>query len=146
VGRLDLDSTGLLLWTTDGALLHRLTHPRSAIPRCYHVALARDFGPLPPDLVLRDGHRPKVVDLHPAEAADMHPSLARSPEATAFASITLGDGAYHEVRRIFAALGSHVLSLCRISFGSLELPRDLAPGDWRPVPPEHLMPKAPLPK
>ena len=143
IGRLDLDSTGLLLWTTDGALLHRLTHPRSAIPRSYHVALARGFDPLPPDLVLRDGHRPKVVDLHAAAEADMHPSLARAPQATVFAGITLGDGAYHEVRRIFAALGSHVLSLCRVSFGPLDLPRDLAPGEWRPVPSQSLPPQKP---
>ena len=63
----------------------------------------------------------------------MHPSLAHSSDATTFASITLGDGAYHEVRRIFAALGSHVLSLCRVSFGAIELPRNLAPGGWLPV-------------
>ncbi len=134
VGRLDLESTGLLLWTTDGDLVHRLTHPRSAIPRCYHVALARAFVAPPPELVLRDGYRPKIVTLQPAAAPDMHPSLLRPTEATAFASITIVDGAYHEVRRIFAALGSHVLALCRVSFGNIELPSDLAPGTWQPLP------------
>ena len=140
VGRLDLDTTGLLLWTTDGALVHRLTHPKQAMPRGYHVALARSFAALPPDLVLRDGHRPNVIELRVASEGDMHPSLVRPPDATAFASITVGDGAYHEVRRIFAALGSHVLSLCRVSFGAIELPRDLAPGEWRPVEPDKLPP------
>jgi 16S rRNA pseudouridine516 synthase len=123
--------------------LHRLTHPRSAIPRSYHVALARGFAPLPPELVLRDGHRPTVVDVRAAAEADLHPSLLRPPEATVFASITLADGAYHEVRRIFAALGSHVLSLCRVSFGVIELPRDLEPGDWRPVAHASLLPQKP---
>lgn len=143
VGRLDLDTTGLLLWTTDGALLHRLTHPRSAIPRTYHVSLARAFDPLSPpsgDLVLRDGHRPNIVDLRHASETDMHTSLLGASDAKAFASITLADGAYHEVRRIFAALGSHVVSLCRVSFGGIELPPDMAPGQWRPVPGNALEP------
>lgn len=134
VGRLDLDTTGLLLWTTDGTLLHRLTHPRSAISRTYHVALARPFSPVAGELVLRDGHRPNIVDVHEAAETAMHPCLARSPDALVFASITLADGAYHEVRRIFAALGSHVVSLCRVSFGSVDLPKDLPAGDWRALP------------
>lgn len=133
VGRLDLDSTGLLLWTSDGDLVHRLTHPRAAVRRAYQVALARDFSPLPADLVLRDGHRPKVVDLRTIGEGELHPSLLRPPEAATFASITLTEGAYHEVRRIFAALGSHVLSLCRVGYGEVELPRDLAPGAWLPL-------------
>lgn len=140
VGRLDLDTTGLLLWTTDGAILHRLTHPRTAVSRTYHVALARSFAPLKSDLVLRDGHRPNIVDLHEATEAEMHPSLSRAPDARAFASITLADGAYHEVRRIFAALGSHVLSLCRVSFGKVALPHDLPSGAWRALPRSALTP------
>jgi 16S rRNA pseudouridine516 synthase len=146
VGRLDLDTTGLLLWTTDGTLLHRLTHPRSAVSRTYHAALARPFEPPRGDLVLRDGHRPNIVDLHAATEAELHPCLLRPPEAGAFAIITLGDGAYHEVRRIFAALGSHVLSLCRVSFGKVELPHDLPPQGWRALPRSALAPSGqPLP-
>ena len=133
VGRLDLDTTGLLLWTTDGAWLHKLTHPRTAIPRTYHAALERPFQPLPVHLVLRDGHRPSVLDLRPLQPNDVHPSLSRSGGASHFSTITIAGGAYHEVRRIFAALGSHVLALCRVSFGTLELPRDLALGRWRQV-------------
>ncbi len=140
VGRLDLDTTGLLLWTTDGTWLHHLTHPRSAIPRCYHVALARPFQPLPSDLVLRDGHRPKVLDLRQQEEGEMHPSLVRSAQATTFASVTIAGGAYHEVRRIFAALGSHVLSLCRVSFGALSLPAELAAGAWLSITKESVEP------
>lgn len=133
VGRLDLDTTGLLLWTTDGTWLHQLTHPRSAVQRTYHAALERPFAPLPTDLVLRDGHRPTIRDLRVLPAGDTHPSLLRPSSAGVFATITIAGGAYHEIRRIFAALGSHVAALCRVSFGDHELPRDLEPGQWRPV-------------
>jgi len=133
VGRLDLDTTGLLLWTTDGMWLHRLTHPRSAIQRTYHAALERPFGPLPAGLVLRDGHRPNILDLRPLQPGETHPSLRKPASANTFATITIAGGAYHEIRRIFAALGSHVGSLCRVSFGALELPRDLALRQWRPI-------------
>jgi 16S rRNA pseudouridine516 synthase len=138
VGRLDLDTTGLLLWTTDGTWLHHLTHPRTAIPRSYHVALARPFQPLPGDLVLRDGHQPKVLDLREQDQEDMHTSLERPAEDCCYATITIAGGAYHEVRRIFAALGSHVLSLCRVSFGKLQLPAELKPGCWQEIEKSHV--------
>jgi 16S rRNA pseudouridine516 synthase len=133
VGRLDLDTTGLLLWTTDGTWLHQLTHPRSAVQRTYHAALDRPFAPSPEQLVLRDGHRPTILALRPLQASDAHPSLLKPASASIFATITIAGGAYHEIRRIFAALGSHVASLCRVSFGDFELPRDLELGQWRPV-------------
>jgi 16S rRNA pseudouridine516 synthase len=133
VGRLDLDTTGLLLWTTEGAWVQRLTHPKRNVPRTYQAALARPHGALPADLTLDDGHRPNIVALEPLAPNELHPSLPLPAEAAAFASITVVGGAYHEVRRIFAALGSHVLSLCRVGFGRLALPVDLAPGQYRPI-------------
>jgi 16S rRNA pseudouridine516 synthase len=129
-GRLDLDTTGLLLWTTDGRWLQRLTHPKRALPRCYQAALARAFQTPPPDFALADGYRPAVVDLAPLTPDLLHPSLPRSPQDAAYAAITVAGGAYHEVRRIFAALGSHVLGLCRVSFGRLSLPPELPPGGY----------------
>ncbi len=133
IGRLDRETTGLLLWTTDGDWLHRLTHPRTALPRGYHAALARPFRTLPGRLVLRDGHQPCILDLATIAATDAHPALLRPRDVTVFAAITIAGGAYHEVRRIFAALGSHVLALCRVSFGGLSLPHDLPAGAWRPI-------------
>ncbi|HET6283081.1 MAG TPA: pseudouridine synthase [Polyangia bacterium] len=133
VGRLDLDTTGLLLWTTEGAWVQRLTHPKRMVPRTYQAALARPHKAPPPNLTLDDGHRPNIVALEPLPPAALHPSLPVPADAAAFASITVVGGAYHEVRRIFAALGSHVLSLCRVGFGRLKLPVDLAPGLYRPV-------------
>jgi 16S rRNA pseudouridine516 synthase len=135
VGRLDLDTSGLLLWSTDGSEIQRLTHPKRAVPRTYQAALARPFAPLPPKLVLDDGHEPTVTSLEPLGRESAHPSLEVPPETAALAAITIVGGAYHEVRRIFAALGSHVLGLCRVRFGDVELPRDLPPGEYRLLPP-----------
>ena len=135
VGRLDRETSGLLLWTTDGAEIQRLTHPKRAVPRTYHAALAQAHRPLPADLVLDDGHRPRV-DALVAAGARRGASEPRPPAPTrpSSSSITIIGGAYHEVRRIFAALGSHVFGLCRVRFGDIELPRDLAPGGYRLLP------------
>lgn len=144
VGRLDLDTSGLLLFTTDGAWLHRLVHPRSALPRRYHAALARPWQPaLARDgLVLRDGYQPRILDLEPLPPEGAHPGLSRPRQAAAYAAITIAGGAYHEVRRIFAALGSHVLALCRVGFGNLALPADLPPGEWRTIAPADVDPRS----
>jgi 16S rRNA pseudouridine516 synthase len=140
VGRLDLDTSGLLLWTSDGALLQRLTHPKRAVPRVYQAALARPFRlPAPGETItLEDGHQPAFQDLAPLAATDLHPALARPGDAALYASVTLKGGAYHEVRRLFAALGSHVLALARVRFGALALPPDLAPGGFREIDPAAL--------
>jgi 16S rRNA pseudouridine516 synthase len=138
VGRLDLDTSGLLLWTTSGPWLQRLTHPKRAVPRRYQSALARPFQEPPADLVLDDGHRPSILELRPLPPAERHPALISPPEATDWAEITVAGGAYHEVRRIFAALGSHVLGLCRIGFGRLQLPADLPAGDFRLIGPDDV--------
>jgi 16S rRNA pseudouridine516 synthase len=136
VGRLDLDTSGLLLWTSDGQWLQRLTHPKRAVPRTYHAALARSFGPPPAaGLTLDDGHRPQIEALATLAPGDAHPALAIPPETATLATITIVGGAYHEVRRIFAALDSHVLALCRVSFGRLALPRDLDAGSFRAIAP-----------
>lgn len=137
VGRLDLDAVGLLLWTTDGQRVHALTHPRRAVPRTYHVALAAPFDAPPRDddgavaLELRDGLRPRVVELGALDEAEAHPALLTPLGTEALATVTLLDGAYHEVKRIFAALGSHVLCLARVRHGPVELPRTLEAGAWQ---------------
>lgn len=133
VGRLDLDTSGLLLWTNDGTWLQRLTHPKRAVPRTYQAALAGPFRPLHEGLVLEDGHRPAIAALDVLARADAHPALGVPADAAALATITVTSGAYHEVRRIFAALDSHVVALCRVRFGNLQLPADLAPGGYRRI-------------
>jgi 16S rRNA pseudouridine516 synthase len=139
VGRLDLDTSGLLLWTSEGPWLQRLTHPKHAVPRTYHAALARPFAALPATgLTLDDDHRPMIEELATLAPTDAHPALAQPPETATLATITIVGGAYHEVRRIFAALDSHVLALCRVSFGRLVLPRDLDAGSFRVIAPSDV--------
>ena len=134
VGRLDLDTTGLLLWTTEGALIQRLTHPKRRVARTYQAALTEPFRTMPAELTLEDGHRPEVTELVEIAREDAHPALLVPPETRTLASITIVGGAYHEVRRNFAALGSHVAGLCRVRFGTFDLPPDLPAGGWRSLP------------
>ncbi|KIG14921.1 Ribosomal small subunit pseudouridine synthase A [Enhygromyxa salina] len=137
IGRLDLDAAGLLLWTTDTPQVHALTHPNRAVPRSYQVALARPWTPAPlgptgsPELRLADGSRPRITELGPLLERDLHPALQPPPGTGALAQITLLDGAYHEVKRIFAALDSHVLLLVRVAHAGLWLPETLEAGAWR---------------
>ncbi len=140
VGRLDLDAAGLLLWTTDTPRIHALTHPRRSVPREYQVALARPYAAPPRDgsgriaLTLADGLRPRIVELTPLAEAERHPALAGPEGTAALARITVLDGAYHEVKRIFAALGSHVLRLARVAHAGFRLPPTLGPGEWIELP------------
>jgi 16S rRNA pseudouridine516 synthase len=133
VGRLDKDTSGLLLWTTDGTLLHKLTHPRYGVPRTYHAALAGPFAEPWPGLELDDGHQPEILELAARDADAMHPALVRRCAPAVFATVTITTGRFHEVRRLFAALGTEVLALCRVAFGGIALPPELPPGQWREV-------------
>jgi 16S rRNA pseudouridine516 synthase len=94
-------------------------------------------------LVLEDGHRPVISTLAPLPRADAHTALLVPADAPVLATITIVGGAYHEVRRIFAALGSHVLALCRVAYGDYTLPADLPAGGWRCVPPPAESPPPP---
>ena len=130
VGRLDKDTTGLLLMTDDGKLLHKIIHPKSGLGKVYHVRLDRPLAGHEAELfasgtlVLRSDTRP----LLPAEL---------EPLGEKEALVTLHEGRYHQVRRMFAAAGNHVLDLKRISIGGLALPDDLEEGGWRPLLPEE---------
>ncbi|MFV8752566.1 pseudouridine synthase [Nannocystaceae bacterium ST9] len=137
IGRLDLDATGLLLWTTEGPAVHALTHPRRAVSREYQVALARPFASPPRDhegqitLELDEGYRPIIVALAELADADRHVALPLPEGTSRLARVVLRSGAFHEVKRIFAALGSEVLALTRTEHAGLRLPDDLEPGGWR---------------
>jgi 16S rRNA pseudouridine516 synthase len=137
IGRLDLDATGLLLWTTEGPAVHALTHPRRSVPREYQVALARPFASPPRDpegritLALDDGYRPIIDEL--GELADdaRHVALPLPGGTARLAKVVLRSGAFHEVKRIFAALGSEVLALTRTEHAGIRLPDELEVGSWR---------------
>jgi 16S rRNA pseudouridine516 synthase len=123
VGRLDRDTTGLLLMTDDGALLHRITSPKSKLPKVYEATLAADLRGdeaarfASGTLLLEDDDTP----LLPAPLEVLGPRRAR---------VTLHEGRYHQVRRMFAAVGHHVEALHRSAIGGLEQGA-LAPGEWR---------------
>ena len=124
VGRLDKDTTGMLLLTDDGKLLHRIIHPKSSCLKVYHATLDRPLlgheGELfeSGTLVLNNESKP----LLPAGFEAIGENEAR---------ITLHEGRYHQVRRMFAAAGNHVTALKRISIGGLALPEDIEEGEWR---------------
>ena len=123
VGRLDRDSSGLLLFTDDGQLLHRIIAPKSKLPKVYRATLARDLRGDEGDifasgtLMLESEKTP----LLPAQLELLGPREAR---------LTLHEGRYHQVRRMFAAMGNHVEALHRERIGGLEL-ADLSEGEWR---------------
>ncbi len=131
IGRLDKDTTGFLLMTDDGKLLHKIIHPKSNCLKVYQATLDRPLegheGELfaSGTLVLNSETRP----LLPATLEVLGEKEAR---------ITLHEGRYHQVRRMFAAAGNHVLELKRISIGGLQMPADLEVGDWREVTSEEL--------
>jgi 16S rRNA pseudouridine516 synthase len=128
VGRLDLDTSGLLLLTDDGALLHRIISPKSHVTKRYHVTLDRPL----------QGHEAALFAsgslVLEGEAAPLRPAaLEMLGPRTAW--LTLSEGRYHQVRRMFAAAGNHVTALHRDRMGALDLPDDLAPGQHRPLTP-----------
>lgn len=123
IGRLDADTTGLLLITDDGGLLHRIISPRSHVAKRYHARLARPL----------EGHEAAVFGsgalLLDGEDKPLAPARldALSPVT---AHLTITEGRYHQVRRMFAAVGNHVEALHRDRIGGLNLPDDLAPGRY----------------
>lgn len=123
VGRLDRDTSGLLLMTDDGALLHRIVSPKSKLDKVYEAQLAQDLRGdeaaifASGTLLLESEDKP----LLPAELEVFGPRSAR---------LTLHEGRYHQVRRMFAAVGNHVEALHRSRVGGLEL-GELPEGQWR---------------
>lgn len=129
VGRLDKDTEGLLLLTTDGELLHRLTHPRWKVQKRYYAELAapatpEDVAVFATGTIELDGEA-----LQPAE-------LRISPDPRKV-ELVIHEGKFHQVKRMFAARGNQVLYLRRVAFGPLELPPDLPTGTSRELHPEE---------
>lgn len=123
VGRLDWDTTGLLLFTDDGALLHRLTSPKHHVPKVYEVTVQAPLDDrvevaLMNGVVLNDAPRPVAA-------------LACRRLDEQRLELTLDEGKYHQVKRMLAAVGHHVVALHRSRIGALDLPPDLPAGQWR---------------
>ena len=130
IGRLDEDTTGVLLFTDDGALLHRLTSPKRHVAkvyevRCRHVVDEAQVARLRAGVVLRD------------EAATIRAAACEQTGAQTL-RLTLTEGKYHQVKRMVAAAGNRVDALARSAFGGVTLD-GLAVGDWRWIDPDAVV-------
>ncbi|MCU7921165.1 MAG: 16S rRNA pseudouridine(516) synthase RsuA [Candidatus Thiodiazotropha sp. (ex Dulcina madagascariensis)] len=129
-GRLDIDATGLVLVTDDGQWSHRITAPANHCAKTYRVGLAE---PLPKDAAeqLRRGIclRHEAKPTRPAELEILSDRDMR---------LTLTEGKYHQVKRMFAAIGNRVTSLHRESIGTLVLDEGLSAGEYRPLRPDEV--------
>lgn len=130
VGRLDQDTTGLLVLTDDGKLIHRMASPRHHVPKVYQVTCkhpvdARQVQRLLDGVVLDDDPKP------------VH-AVACTVTGECTLDLTLGEGKYHQVKRMLAAVGNRVEALHRSRIGGYALPTDLAPGQWCWLSPEDV--------
>lgn len=123
VGRLDQDTTGMLVLTDDGPLIHRMSSPKHHVPKVYEVRTARALDVqqvqrLLDGVVLDDS--PRAVRAAACEAVAEH-----------HLRLTLTEGKYHQVKRMLAAVGNQVVGLHRSRIGGMPLPGDVLPGQWR---------------
>ena len=123
VGRLDQDTTGMLLFSDDGQFIHRMTSPKHEVPKIYDVSATDDITD------------EQIARLIAGVALDHDPqpvqALACTRTSTRTLRLTLTSGKYHQVKRMLAAVGNHVDALHRSQIGALGMPVDLAPGQWR---------------
>ncbi|WP_417679541.1 pseudouridine synthase [Roseibium sp.] len=123
IGRLDKETSGALLFTDDGTFLHKVISPKSEVPKVYEADLDRPLKGneaaifASGEMMLENEHKP----LKPAELEVIDDTHVR---------LTLHEGRYHQVRRMFAATGNHVTALTRIRIGGLGL-EGLAEGEWK---------------
>ena len=129
IGRLDKETSGLLLLTDQTELVHRLTSPKHKVPKTYRATFAREIPAMliplfaSGTLLLSDEKDPCL----PAELRIVNSTTA---------DLVLTEGRYHQVRRMFASQGCEVVTLHRSHFGDLDL-GELAPGQWRELPLDH---------
>ncbi|MBR1986207.1 MAG: rRNA pseudouridine synthase [Mogibacterium sp.] len=135
VGRLDRDTEGLLIITNDGALSHRLLSPKHHVDKVYYVRVSgiltgNDIELFRDGLVLTDG-----LECLPADLTILSVS---EDEYTSEAEITIREGKFHQVKRMFSSVGAEVLYLKRLSMGPLVLDPGLAPGESRRLTPDEM--------
>lgn len=127
-GRLDRDTTGLMIITDDGVLAHNILAPKKHVPKRYHVELD-----IPVTEEMRLGFSEGVMlNDGVCKAAD----LIKTGEKTA--EVTLREGRYHQIKRMFGCFGAEVVELKRLGMGRLTLPEDLAEGECREMSEEEL--------
>lgn len=125
IGRLDRDTSGLLLMTDDGTLLHRIASPKAGLSKIYEATLAQDLrgdeaAVFASGTLMLESEKTPLAPVHMETLDARHVRL------------TLTEGRYHQVRRMFAAVGNHVAALHRPRVGGLSL-QGLPSGQWRPL-------------
>ena len=128
VGRLDIDTTGLLLLTNDGKAAHNLLSPTKKVPKKYVAQLdapagEKDIEKFKEGIVLDDGYKTKPAVLVPLEGCR--------------AEVTIAEGKFHQVKRMFADVGKKVLELKRVEFAGISLDETISEGDYRHILPEE---------
>lgn len=124
VGRLDKDTEGLLLITNDGNLAHDLLSPKKHVDKCYYVELEK---PITKDAIKALGNGVDIGD----DTCTLPATISAVSPTSVY--ITITEGRYHQIKRMFHAVGNHVTYLKRISMGSLTLDDDLPLGNYRPL-------------
>lgn len=161
VGRLDKDTEGLLLLTNDGKLAHELLSPRKHVPKTYRALVAGGVGAREEEAFSRgveldDGYvtmpaQLKVLAVTVAADAQRHEMMAEpfsrmtrgrfeeaAPSVVSWIELTIHEGKFHQVKRMFEAVGRQVMYLRRVSMGSLRLDPKLAAGEWRELTDEEI--------
>ncbi len=130
VGRLDQDTTGMLVLTDDGPLIHRMSSPRHHVPKVYEVSTVEPIS------------NKQVLQLLEGVLLDDSPKPVKAAACMAVFQnhmrLTLTEGKYHQVKRMLIAVGNSVAGLHRSQIGTMEMPQDLAPGQWRWITPDEL--------
>lgn len=132
-GRLDKDTEGLLLITNDGALAHELLSPRKHVEKTY---FARVKGPMTEAVAEAFDRGLDIGEKRPTLPAKL--IIVESGAEVSQVTVTIREGKFHQIKRMFEKVGSEVLYLKRISFGSLTLDETLAPGTFRPLTEEEI--------
>lgn len=131
VGRLDVDTTGLLLFSNQGRFIHHVESPRKGLGKVYRAHLAESLSSTAQEMLLEG------VELRSEKG--LFRALSLNAIEDRVVDIAVGEGVYHQVKRMFAAVGNKVESLHRISIGDLKLDPVLCPGQWRFLEEEDLV-------
>ena len=132
VGRLDKDTTGILIFTCDGEMGHRLLSPGRHVDKIYRALAEGKIGPETAEAFAAG------MDLGDFTAQPARLEILRAGEKSSLAEVTVAEGKFHQVKRMFSAAGHEVLELHRRAFGPLELDPALREGEWRELTAEEL--------
>lgn len=136
VGRLDIDTEGLLLITNDGDLAHRLLSPKKHVDKQYY---AKVDGVLPADSIARMAEGLVLTDVEGTKVKPAKLEILKKETDNNEILLTIQEGKFHQVKRMFEALGCHVTYLKRLSMGALQLDQALAVGEFRKLTEEEVL-------